>query len=116
MASQLAHETVSKGAATLCPASKANSPPVAGQVVVAVSPIIVLPPAIMDGYFKVRLAGVPGRTYAIEGAAGVQGPWTKIINVTAPGTDAGLGVGVFEFSEAVRGTPARFYRAYHLAS
>jgi hypothetical protein len=75
------------------------------------SPSIVSPPAIVDGSFVVRFGGTPGSTYTIEWSDGPNGPWTKALNITAPLTDQGFGVGVFEFSELVSGVPARFYRA-----
>ena len=92
-----------------------------GTVVVAVwsaeaaSPGIVSPPSIVDGDFIVWFGGIPGRTYTIERSASVIGPWSKAVNVTAPVTDAGFGLGVFEFREAVSGTPSRFFRAYYPA-
>ena len=74
-------------------------------------PSIVSPPAIVGGSFVVRFGGTPGRTYTIEWSGGPNGPWAKAVNLTAPLTDQGFGVGVFEFSEPVSGVSARFYRA-----
>jgi len=68
-------------------------------------------PGVVDPSLVVRFGGIPGRTYTIESSNGPNGPWTKFINVTAPVTDRGGGVGVFEFSQPVRKVPARFYRA-----
>ncbi len=76
------------------------------------SPGIVSAPAIVGRRFVVRFGGIPGRTYTIEWSDSPNGPWTKTVNLTAPMTDLGFGVGVFEFSELVSGVPARFYRAH----
>lgn len=62
-----------------------------------------------NGNFVLRLAGVPGLTYTIEGAPSPAGPWTKITNLTAPQTDEGFGVGVFEFTQPAANM-AQFYR------
>jgi hypothetical protein len=77
----------------------------------ATSPGIVSPPVIVGRSFVVRFGGTPGSTYTIEWSGGPNGPWTKALNITAPLTNQGFGVGVFEFSEPVSGVPARFYRA-----
>ncbi len=79
----------------------------------AVSLNIVSPPAIVGPNFVVRFAGIPGRTYTIERSATVTGPWTNATNVTAPTSDTGFGIGVFEFSEATGGDTTRFFRTVY---
>jgi hypothetical protein len=74
---------------------------------------IVFGPAIVGGNFVVRFAGIPGRTYTIEWSANATGPWAKAVNIAAPTTDTGHGVGVFEFSEPVGGAVSRFYRTVY---
>jgi len=74
---------------------------------------IVFGPAIDAGQFVVRFAGIPGLTYTIEAAPSVNGPWVKVANAAAPVTDTGLGIGVFEFREAVTGEGARYYRTVY---
>jgi hypothetical protein len=74
---------------------------------------IVFGPLIEAGEFVVRFAGIPGLTYTIEAAAALDGPWLKVANLPAPVTDAGLGIGIFEFREAVTGADARYYRTVY---
>ncbi len=76
---------------------------------------IIAGPTVLAGQFVVRFAGIPGLTYTIETATSLAGPWTKVANLTAPETDAGLGVGIFEFSEPVVGEGARYYRTVYPA-
>jgi len=70
-------------------------------------------PVVANGDFVVRLAGVPGLTYTIESAASAAGPWVKMTNVIAPSVDNGLGVGGFEFREAIGSNTNRFYRTIY---
>lgn len=74
---------------------------------------IVFGPSVAEGNFIVRFAGIPGLIYSIEAATSVQGPWTKVANATAPTTDQGFGIGVFEFREPVNGESARYYRTVY---
>jgi len=67
-------------------------------------------PALNNGDFVDRLAGVPGLTYTIEASSAASGPWVKIFNVTAPGSDTGFGIGGFEVREAIGSNTNRFYR------
>jgi hypothetical protein len=76
---------------------------------------IIAGPTVVAGQFVVRFAGIPGLTYTIETATSLAGPWTKVANLTAPETDAGLGVGIFEFREPVVGEGARYYRTVYPA-
>jgi hypothetical protein len=74
---------------------------------------IVFGPTIQTGNFVVRFAAIPGRTYTIEWSDNATGPWTKAMNRTAPATDQGFGVGVFEFSEPTGMASSRFYRTVY---
>jgi hypothetical protein len=74
---------------------------------------IVFGPVVADGQFIVRFAGIPGLTYTIEAAASLSGDWTKVANLTAPTTDTGLGIGVFELREPMLGVGARYYRTVY---
>jgi hypothetical protein len=67
-------------------------------------------PAVENGDFVMRLAGVPGAAYTIETTASLQVPWSKLCNVTAPSSDAGFGIGVFEIRDGINTNSARFYR------
>ena len=74
---------------------------------------IVFGPVVADGQFIVRFAGIPGLTYTIEASASLSGGWTKVANLTAPATDAGFGIGVFELREPMVGEGARYYRTVY---
>jgi len=94
-----------------------NSNTCAFEVVVSVysagglSPAVTYGPVITNGEFVVRFSGIPSYTYTIEAADDLELPdWTKKVNLTAPATDQGLGVGVFEFRESVGTAASRFYR------
>jgi hypothetical protein len=76
---------------------------------------IVSGPRIDGGDFVVVFAGIPGFTYTIESAPSAVGPWTKTTNATAPTTDTGFGVGVFEFREPMGTDTMRFYRTVYPA-
>jgi uncharacterized repeat protein (TIGR01451 family) len=75
--------------------------------------VIVFGPVVDHGDFVVRFAGVPGLTYTIEAASNLTGSWVKVISLTAPTTDTGFGVGVFEFRESLAANSARFYRTVY---
>jgi hypothetical protein len=62
-----------------------------------------------------RISGVPFLSYTVEAAPSVNGPWTKVGNLTAPGADQGLGVGVIQFSEPKQPDSGRFYRTVYPA-
>jgi subtilisin family serine protease len=79
----------------------------------SVSLNIVFGPVIQGGNFVVRFGAIPGRTYTIEWSDNATGPWTKATNVTAPTTDQGFGIGVFEFSEPTGMASSRFYRTIY---
>lgn len=72
-------------------------------------------PVIEDGQFVVRFAGIPGLTYTIEATPYLEGGWTKLTNITAPTTNTGLGIGVFEFREPINGNESRYYRTVYPA-
>jgi hypothetical protein len=76
---------------------------------------IVFGPMVLAGNFVVNFAGIPGLTYTIEAASAINGPWTKVGNLTAPTVDTGNGVGVFQFVEPVGGNGSRFYRTVYPA-
>jgi hypothetical protein len=75
---------------------------------------VVYGPVVSNGLFIVRFAGIPGFTYTVEATDDVGAPtWAKKANLTAPATDQGLGVGIFEFSESVSAATSRFYRTVY---
>lgn len=76
---------------------------------------IVFGPIALGGNFVVRFAGIPGQSYTIEAAPSIVGPWTKVTSQTAPTSDTGFGVGVFQFLEPVGTNATRFYRTIHPA-
>jgi hypothetical protein len=78
------------------------------------SPNVVYGPVVSNGVFVVRFAGIPGYTYTVEATDDVGSPsWTKQANLTAPLTDQGLGVGIFEFSQSTGAATSRFYRTVY---
>ena len=78
------------------------------------APNVVYGPVISNGLFIVRFAGIPGYTYTVEATDDIGSPsWTKKANLTAPTTDQGLGVGIFEFSESIGAATSRFYRTVY---
>jgi hypothetical protein len=80
----------------------------------AVAPSLVYGPLLVGGQFVARYSGVPGFTYTIQATTDlVPSFWTKVINLTAPETDQGFGVGVFQFVEPDPTQPSRFYRAVY---
>jgi hypothetical protein len=77
------------------------------------SPNVVYGPTIVGTNFVVRFAGIPGFTYTIEGTDILTPPnWQKQINLTAPTTNEGNGIGIFEFSTPVSSGPAYFRTVY----
>jgi uncharacterized delta-60 repeat protein len=70
----------------------------------------------VNGEFVARFGGTPGLTYTIEYSEGISPThWQKLVNRTAPTTDAGPGIGGFEFQEPMSPTGQRFYRAVYPA-
>jgi hypothetical protein len=67
-------------------------------------------PTIDNGDFVVRYGGVPGATYTIEATSDLNGPWSKVVNISSPPGDLGFGPGVFEFRVPIDGHQIRFYR------
>jgi hypothetical protein len=88
---------------------------VAVRNAITVSLNIVSGPVVTNGNFVIRFAAIPGRTYTIEWSENATGPWAKADNRTAPTSNLGFGVGVFEFSEATGGEASRFYRTVYPA-
>jgi hypothetical protein len=76
----------------------------------SISVPVVYGPALQGSDFVVRFVGTPGFAYRIESAPDVTGPWTRDTEVTAPTTDGGLGVGVFEFRQTMGADATRFFR------
>jgi autotransporter-associated beta strand protein len=77
-------------------------------------PDVVYGPVVSNGLFIVRFAGVPGSTYTVEATDQLSpSAWSKQTNLTAPTTDQGLGVGVFEFSQSTSEATNRFYRTVY---
>ena len=74
----------------------AEPPPSENQL-----PVQLLP----DGQVRVRFVGIPGRTYQIEVASAVEGPWTHVATAVAGPT------GLFEYQETPPAGASRFYRA-----
>ncbi|MFO1487815.1 MAG: LamG-like jellyroll fold domain-containing protein [Verrucomicrobiota bacterium] len=79
----------------------------------AVALNLVYGPANENGEFVVRFAGIPGFLYTVEWAPEPTGPWQKAVNLSAPNTDTGFGIGVFEFRESVGTDSARYYRTVY---
>ncbi len=74
-----------------------------------------LNPAMTTGSFVVRILGVPFLTYTLEAAPLASGPWAKLGNMTVPGVDQGLGLGIIQFSEPRQPGQGRFYRTVYPA-
>jgi predicted Rdx family selenoprotein len=66
------------------------------------SPLVI---NVTSGDVRLRMNGAPGRTYELQRAASIAGPWTTIATVTAPSS------GLMEFVEATPPTGSLFYRA-----
>ena len=74
--------------------------------------VLVSGPTKVNGDFVAGFRGTPGLTYTIESSASVSSTsWQKVTNRTAPTTDQGLGVGVFELRDPMQPSGRRFYRA-----
>ena len=77
-------------------------------------PRVVAGPLVSNGQFVVRFSGSPGFTYTVEATDDLgTPPWSKKTNLTAPTTDQGFGVGVFQFSESIGTATTRFYRTVY---
>lgn len=59
---------------------------------------------LAGGAIQVRFAGIPGRTYQIDRATAVIGPWSTIATLAAPLH------GIIEFEDASPPMPSAFYR------
>ncbi len=69
------------------------------------SPNLVYWPTYDGSMFRVTFAGIPGYEYGVEWSeAPSGGPWTWLKNATAGAN------GLFEVTDVVSGTPARYYR------
>jgi hypothetical protein len=66
------------------------------------SPLVI---SISSSDLRLRMNGAPGRSYDLQRANTVSGPWSTIATVTAPGD------GVIEHVEATPATGSVFYRA-----
>lgn len=75
------------------------------------SPNVVYGPAIEGPEFVVRFAGHPGAEYTVEHSTNSTGPWSKKVNKTAPATNTGFGIGVFEFRDTLE--TSGFYRTVY---
>lgn len=82
---------------------------------VLILPANAIPPLFLDGAdFVTRFDGTPGISYTIEFATTVPPTnWQKATNLTAPSTNEGLGIGVFEFRDNSTAAPQRFYRSVY---
>jgi hypothetical protein len=79
-------------------------------------PAIVAGPTVEAGQFILRIIGEPGSGYTIERTDALSpANWQKATNLIAPTNDTGLGIGVFEFREALNGAARKFYRAVNPA-
>jgi Rax2 C-terminal beta propeller domain len=86
--------------------------PYLARAVINPAPALASPPFLDGGDFVVRYAGTPTSTYTIQFTESLSPVnWQTVTNLTAPLTNAGLGVGVFEFREALVIPGERFYRA-----
>jgi hypothetical protein len=71
-------------------------------------------PFLTGGDFVAQFDGTPGVAYTIEYTDNVSpANWQRATTITAPSTDQGLGVGVFEFRDNSAGAPQRFYRSVY---
>jgi uncharacterized delta-60 repeat protein len=76
-------------------------------------PHVVFGPANQNANIVTRFVGLPGLTYTIESSDSLfPGNWQKLTNETAPATDAGYGIGVFQLQDPIT-LPARFYRVVY---
>jgi len=79
-------------------------------------PTLVFGPTISSNQFVARFSGTLGATYTIEYTPSLSpANWQKLTNQTAPATDQGLGVGVFELRSSSSNAPQRFYREVYPA-
>ncbi|HEX4119551.1 MAG TPA: LamG-like jellyroll fold domain-containing protein, partial [Verrucomicrobiae bacterium] len=87
-----------------------------GTVTVNVGPVqgpsqnLLFSPRLIGGHLVFEFAGVPGMTYIIESSPGLNGPWSKVTNLTAPLTDQGSGEGVLQIQMSAA-PGMQFYRA-----
>ncbi len=75
---------------------------------------LVYGPETENDDFVVRFMGIPGIIYTVEYEESLSpANWQKLINLTAPTNDTGLGLGVFEVRDPVQHTESRFYRVVY---
>jgi autotransporter-associated beta strand protein len=88
-----------------------SAPTVAVLVTNPPAATLVYGPQISNGNFRVRFAGLPGQNYVVNSTVSLAPPnWQATTNLTAPTTDQGLGVGVFEFVAPINTITNQFYR------
>lgn len=66
------------------------------------SPLVI---NVNPGDLRLRMNGAPGRSYELQRASSVSGPWSTIATLTAPGN------GVIEYVDATPAAGSVFYRA-----
>jgi hypothetical protein len=69
-------------------------------------------PRVIGGTLGFEFAGIPGLTYTIESSSSLNGPWSKVTNLTAPLTNQGAGEGVFQL-QVPAATARQFYRTVY---
>ncbi|MBA4147268.1 MAG: hypothetical protein H0X66_04070 [Verrucomicrobia bacterium] len=75
------------------------------------SPALVSAPVKENGDLVCQFRGIFGLTYTLEYRKSLSsGTWQKLLNLTAPETDLGLGAGVFEFRDPIPASGMRYYR------
>jgi uncharacterized delta-60 repeat protein len=66
--------------------------------------------------FTAHFKGTPGLDYTIEYCSDLAAAnWQNLLNLTAPATDTGIGLGVFELRDMMVPAGARYYRAVYPA-
>ncbi|MFN7140560.1 MAG: hypothetical protein ACK4UN_14575, partial [Limisphaerales bacterium] len=74
-------------------------------------PAMISAPVKENGEFVCLFQGFSGLTYTLEYRDSLStGTWHKLSNLTAPDTDQGLGVGVFELRDPIPASGMRYYR------
>jgi uncharacterized delta-60 repeat protein len=77
---------------------------------------LVFGPVRDGGDFVARFQGTPGFDYTIEHMENLSSAnWQKLTNRSAPTTDTGFGIGVFELRDLILPLGQRFYRAVYPA-
>lgn len=89
-----------------------------GTVAVTVGPAqgpaqnLLFRPQVIGGNLAFGFGGIPGVSYTIESAPSLNGPWSKVTNLTAPLTNQRHGEGVFQF-QTPAATAMQFYRTVY---